>query len=350
MPGDLGRAGRWRNPPPGARPDRARNTGSASTAQAVYSASVVLQRGGIGLVAVVVAGMSALGCGGPIDSRPPSVRPDAGIDRGTGGIRIIDPLGMGGYPGFDAAPDVSWPFIPGCISGQPPSPQFSSDHIDPINVGCASSTTLILTEKDAANQGMVLIPSFDPPVDGLDLYYNSTVCANNQYPIEVIVRQSAFRPGPPITTSLSIALSGPPPQQKWVFPVTVNPLAIDFSVDPAIIDFGTVNAGQFVQIPISVTNSFDGAPFDHMYASQSSQGPFQLYSTPGPGGPSVIPGETRPMFQAILSTRMTGTFDATFLVSPFQPGVAIDPACGAIRTITMHAQIVSGGPPPPLPP
>jgi hypothetical protein len=52
------------------------------------------------------------------------------------------------------------------------------------------------------------------------------------------------------------------------------------------------------------------------------------------------------MLDAVLNAQNLGTFEATFLVSPFFSGVAIDPACGAVRTVTMRATVVS----PRLPP
>jgi hypothetical protein len=55
------------------------------------------------------------------------------------------------------------------------------------------------------------------------------------------------------------------------------------------------------------------------------------------------------MLVAVVNAQATGTFETTFLVGPYVPGVAIDPSCGVIRTVTLRATIVPGGLPP-LPP
>lgn len=312
------------------------------------------RRGGIGLaavIAVVIAvNLGALGCGGPLDSAEPRQKshPDAGVDRGSGGIRVID-QGMGGSPGIDAAPDVQWPVIVGCVAGQPPSPQLAPDPIPPIAIGCASTTVSLGLLSDTARQGMFYSATLNPPVDGVAVLTPSmSLCAYTSAPLSLAVRGSAFRPGQTYTTSLSITPFGPPPMKSAVYPMTITTVPIDFSVDPAVIDFGTVTLGQPVpQRPVMITNAADGAQFDSLYATQPQQGPFVLYQSGMPFGNSIRPGDTRQMFLAALNPQTPGTFDATFLVSPFQPGILIDPSCGVIRSITMHARVTGANPPVP---
>jgi hypothetical protein len=309
---------------------------------------VLQHRGGIGLAVVIAVGLGALGCGGPLDSAEPRPKshPDAGVDRGAGGKRVD--TGTGGSPGFDAAPDVQWPVIPGCISGLPPSPQFGPDPIPPLAIGCASSNIALGVLSDAAKQGMVYNAKLDPPIDGTAILQSTTsLCGYTSLPLSLVVRGSLFRPGQTYATSLSITPVGPPPQKSAVFGLTINVVPIDFSVGTTMIDFGTVTVGSYLQQPIMITNALDGAPFDSLYATPAQQGPFLIYATGMPFGASVRPGETRQMFQVTLNPQATGTFDATFLVSAFQPGVLIDPSCGVIRSITMHVKVTSAGPPVP---
>jgi hypothetical protein len=195
---------------------------------------------------------------------------------------------------------------------------------------------------------MVYSTRLDPLIDGAALLSpTNTLCGYTNAPISLVIRGSTFRPGETYATSLSITPVGPPPQKGAVFGLTINAVPIDFNVGPATIDFGTVTVGQYLQQSITVTNALDGAPFDSLYATPTAQGPFILYSLSTPLAGSVRPGEARQMFQATFNPQTTGTFDATFLVSPFQPGVLIDPSCGVIRSITMHAQVTGANPPVP---
>ncbi len=319
----------------------------------MYPVSVVSQRReGIGLAAIVVvavaaaAGGGAPGCGGPLDTAPPRPR-DAGTNTGAGGKRVVDAAPPSVRDaGFDTGVDVSWPIVPGCISGLPPSPQFSPDVIPTVAVSCSSSTSVILRVSDAAGQGMYYVPRLEPPIDGLSLQYTGEICNwSGDSPIELVVRQAAVRPGAAYRTTLSITPTGPP-QPRSVFALNVNAVAIDFSVDPAVVDFGTVTPGQFMRMALTITNATASAPFDTVFSSQQQQGPFLLYPIPSGGALSVQPGESRQMLEAVLNTQAPGTFEATFLVSPFQPGIAIDPACGVIRTVTMRALVIPPGPPP----
>jgi len=303
------------------------------------------------VVAAVGFGAGTAGCGGPLDTRPPRMTPDAGTDR----RRTVDASrDLGTRPDaivvVDTGVSIPWPIIPGCVSGLPPSPRFSPATIPPMTISCAASSQVLLTLDDAAGQGMLFNSSLDPPIDGLSLSSSGNVCANQgtSYPVTVqlFVRQGLSLPGQTLTTTLRITPVGPA-QPGYAFPLTINTLPIDFSV-PDVIDFGKVTQGAFPQMPVIVTNAADGAPIQQVYATQTQQGQFSLipYNV---NGPLLQPGDSQPLLQAFLSAQIAGTFETTFLVSPFQAGLPIDPSCGVIRTVTVRAQIAASGPPPPLP-
>lgn len=314
----------------------------------MYSLLVVFQRrGGSGLAVVIVVAIAAgvAGCG-PIDSLPP--RSDAGMganagNTGAGGMRI-DPVHDAGSGG---AVDVAWPAVSGCVSGLPPSPRFDSDHVSPIVIGCASTSTIILRVSDAAAQGMVFTARLDRPISGLSLDFDPDLCASDvDAPISLVVSQLAFRPGASFTTAVWVAPVGPPPQPSHTFALNIKTAALDFTIDPDVVDFGTVSTGVFQTMPITITNAIDGAPLDSVFPSQSGQGPFVIIPAPSSAKPSLQPGESRQLLGAVLNTQATGTFEATFLVSAFPPDTPVDPACGVIRSVTLRAQVVAPGPPP----
>ncbi len=314
----------------------------------VYPRRVVLQRrGGSGFVAVITVGLSALGCGGPLDSAEPqpTSHPDAGMDSGAGGKRAVDAA-----PDIivvrDAAVDISYPIIPGCVSGLPPAPQMNPNPIPPIAVGCSSSTSVLGTIFDSAGQGMVYGALLNPPIDGLALSARSILCGSNfNDPIYLVVRQSAFHPGASYTTSLSITPSGPPPQKSAVFGLSINVVPIDFSIDPEVLDFGNVTIGEYRRQALTVANAATSAPFDILYPSPQQQGPFLLLNLPV--GQSLQPGGSVEMLEASINAQVPGNYEATFLVSTFQPGVLVDPACGVIRSVVMRAQVSGATPPVP---
>jgi hypothetical protein len=311
----------------------------------VYSLLVVFQRrGGSGLAVVIVVAIAAgvAGCG-PIDSRPP--RSDAGMaaNTGAGGMRI-DPVHDAGSGG---AVDVAWPAVSGCVSGMPPAPRFDSDHVSPIVIGCAPTSTVILRASDAMAQGMVFTARLDRPISGLSLDFDPDLCASDvDAPISLVVSQLAFRPGASFTTAVWVAPVGPPPQPRTTFTLNIETAALDFTIDPDVVDFGTVLAGAFQTMPITITNAIDGAPLDSVFPSQSGQGPFVIIPAPSTAKPSLQPGESRQLLGAVLNTQATGTFEATFLISPFPPDTPVDPACGVIRSLTLRARVVGPGPPP----
>jgi hypothetical protein len=316
--------------------------------RAVYSLPVVLQRrGGSGLavvIAVAFGAAGAVGCGGPIDSRLPDPR-DAGTNSGTGGKRTIDPVHDAGT--VEAAVDVAWPTIPGCVSGLPPAPLLNVTAMQPIAIGCASSSAVLLRVSDTAAHGMSFTAGLSPPIDGLSLDFAGNLCASDiDTPVELVVRQFALQPGPPLATFVWVTPVGPSPQLGSGFALQIRRAPIDFTIDPAVVDFGTVPAGVYQRMPITITNAVDGAMFDGVFPSQQQQGPFLILPIPSTGAPSLQPGESRQMLAAILNTQATGTFEASFLVSAFPPGTPVDPACGIVRPLTVRAQIVAQGPPP----
>jgi hypothetical protein len=314
----------------------------------VYSLLVVFQRrGGSGLAVVIVVAIAAgvVGCG-PIDSRLPS---DAGVganagNTGAGGMRTIDPVHDAGSGG---AVDVAWPAVSGCVSGLPPAPRFDSDQVSPIVIGCASTSTVILRASDAAAHGMVFTARLDRPIFGLSLDFDPDLCASDlDGPISLVVSQLAFRPGASFTTAVWVAPVGPPPQPNTAFTLNIKTAALDFTIDPDVVDFGTVSTGVFQTMPITITNAIDGAPLDSVFPSHSGQGPFVIIPAPSSAKPSLQPGESRQLLGAVLNTQATGTFEATFLVSAFPPDTPVDPACGVIRSLTLRAQVVAPGSPP----
>ena len=321
---------------------------------------IVLQRGGRGLEGIIINLVAlvvtlVVGCGGPIDSRPPRMTAQ---DAGTDIRRTVDaardlPKRPDAITIVDTGVSVPWPVIPGCVSGLPPSPQFTPSTIPTVTISCAAGSPVLLHLTDAAGQGMIFDTTLDPPISGFSSTHGSTVCASNgntyPTPIELFVSQAAALPGSTFSTTLRITLQGPS-QPGYTFPLRVTTAPIDFTLDPAVIDFGTVYLGTAAQASVTVTNALDGAPFENLYATQPQQGTFSLFAS-GMTGTSLQPGDSQPMLQAYLNAQTLGTFETTFLVSPFLPGVPIDPSCGVIRTLTMRAQVVAPGkgPPPPLP-
>jgi len=290
---------------------------------------------------MVFVAVVAARCGGPIDSRPPRFDGSMVTDSGAGGA-VIDPVFDAGVP----AVDVGWPAVSGCVSGLPPSPRFSTDHIAPIAIGCAGSSTVLLRISDAAAQGMVFTARLDPPIFGLSLDYDPDLCASDvDAPISLVVNQLAFRPGASFTSALTVTPVGPPPQPSSVFYVRVTAVPIDFTIDPDVVDFGILTTGLNQTLPITITNAKDGAPFGHVFPSEHGRGPFVIFPAPSSATESLQPGESRQMLGAALNTTAYGTFEATFLVSAFPPDTLIDPACGVIRPVTVRAQIIPPGPP-----
>jgi hypothetical protein len=306
------------------------------------------------VVAAVGSGAAAPGCGGPLDSRPPrmTVHPDAGTDV----RRTVDAArDLGTRPDavviVDTGASIPWPIIPGCVSGLPPAPRFTPSAIPPVTISCAASSPVLLQVSDAAAHGMLFVTTLDPPVSGIYSTISSTVCATNgtSYPaaVQLFVGQGASLPGHTINTTLRITPMGPA-QSGYAFPLTINTVPIDFTVNPAVADFGNVTQGAYTQMTLMVSNALDSAPFESLYWTQPPQGLFSLLPN-GLPGPSLLPGDSQPMLRAIMTALTAGTAETTFLVSPFAPGVPIDPSCGVIRTITMRAQITPTGLPP-LPP
>jgi hypothetical protein len=160
------------------------------------------------------------------------------------------------------------------------------------------------------------------------------------------VNQLSFRPGAAFVTVLSVTPVGPPPQPSARFTLSLKTAALDFTVDPDVVDFGTVPAGVFQTLPITITNAMDGAPLDSVFPSQNGQSPFLIVPAPSSAKQSLQPGESQQMLGAVLYTQATGKFEATFLISAFPPDTPVDPACGVIRTVTLRAQVVNPGPSP----
>lgn len=283
-----------------------------------------------------------------------TAHPDAGTDV----RRTVDAArDLGTRPDavviVDTGVNIPWPIIPGCVSGLPPSPRFTPHAIPPVTISCAASSPVLLQVSDAAGQGMLFATTLDPPVSGIYTTISGTVCAasyGTSYPaaVQLFVSQGASLPGRTINTTLRITPMGPA-QSGYAFPLTINTVPIDFTVDPAVADFGKVTQGAYTQMTLMVSNALDSAPFESLYWTQPQQSVFSLLPNSLPG-PSLLPGDSQPMLRAIMNAVTAGTVETTFLVSPFAPGMPIDPSCGVIRTITMRAQVAPGGLPPlPIP-
>ncbi len=279
-----------------------------------------------------------------IDAAPDRVRdtgvvvPDASVDAG---------VDVGVDAGVDSRIDAQWPVVAGCVSGLPPSPRFNPQRIAPVLISCMPSRTDIMFLSDVAFQGMLFDAVLGSPIEGIALSFPRDLCGFDfNAPITLDVSQSAALPGTSFSTTLQVTIVGPPPQLTHVFPMEIDTVAIDFSVDPNLVDFGTVSAGQSVRIPLTVINALDGAPLANVFATQPAQGPFQLSPNFFLGGTPLPPGDAQPILDAVLNAQTVGDYENTFLVSAFPPGSVIDTRCGVIRTITMRAQVVSNLPPP----
>ncbi len=302
---------------------------------------------GAGAIGTAIIAFVAGGCGGPLDTPDPRPARDAGIDSGSGGRRSIDAAPdvvrdarVLPDAGFDTGIDAPWPVVPGCVTGLPPSPQFNPQSIPPITISCANSATILTRLSDAAGQGMIFSATLNPPIDGFSVSFNSDLCSFAvDLPIELDVIQSAAAPENVFNTALNVTVYGPPPQRTYVFPLEINTVAIDFTIDPAVVDFGTVTVGQSLSIPLTVTNAMDGAPLQNVYPSQIYQGAFQLF--PSRSGSSLEPGDAQPLLNAVFSAQLPGTYDTTFYVSAFPPGSVANIGCGVVQTVAMHAQVVS---------
>ncbi len=224
------------------------------------------------------------------------------MSSGAGGKRAVDAAAPDIVGVRDASVDISYPIVPGCVSGLPPSPQLVPTPIPPIAVGCAASTSAFASIFDLAGQGMVYNATLSPPVDGLSLSTRGIVCGNSMTtPVYLTTRQSALHPGASYTTTVSITPAGPPPQTSAAFGLTINVVPIDFSIDPVVLDFGLVTVGQFRRLQLTVTNATTSAPFDTLYPLPQQQGPFLLLNLPVTTGQSLKPGESFAMLEASIN-------------------------------------------------
>ena len=308
----------------------------------------------IGVIAVglvVVAG----GCGGPLDSPDPpvvrdagtDVRPDLSRDRGgAGGRRATDGAADAPDAGIDGPQDAPWPVIPGCVTGLPPQPTFTTA-IDGgvIVVGCAELSRTIVRVGDSSHHGFLLNATFDPLQVGIDLSYPSPFCADEaEMPINLLVSGAAgLIPGQRFSTTLRTQVLGPlGPQDNRPVRLDMMVAPVDFRLDTDLVDFGVVTLGEFRSVTVTAINSPAGAPFMNLYGSPYAAAPFFLSGPTMGADPQAVlePGASLPLLTVALYAATPGSFQSSFLISPFQTGVSIDPSCGVIRSLTVRAQIV----------
>jgi hypothetical protein len=344
--------------------------------------------GKIALIAVVCGAGALAACSGPLDSptpRPPLAR-DAGVDfrRDVASDRGTDVADRGPTPrdasvevGFDSPPRIDlgvdlradlrldlgldlgvdapapWPVLFGCVTGLPPLPDMliTGGQVSPLVVGCAGLSRTIATLYDRTRSGFIFTARFDPPLDGFEVSPSrGAVCSDGQgVSIIVTAPDSQRHPGFSGTVSLVIAVEGPS-APVFLLRLPVSVVTTDFSLASEVIDFGRIPFGTGRTTEVVVTNAPSSAPIQTLYTSPQAAGPFSLESRPMDGEfPSPLePGETGPMLTSFFLPTTIGTFTSTFLVSPFVPGVSIDPLCGGVRMLTLTGQVYApsrdGGP------
>ncbi len=314
-------------------------------------AGVVGLRRDIGVIVVGVA-VVAGGCGGPLDSPDPAVVRDAAVDVGRDLSR--DRGGAGGYrtdggerdAPDDGGVDAPWPVIPGCVTGLPPQPTLTAAADGGVVViGCAEVTRTVAWLGDSSHHGLFITMTIDPPLPGVYLSYSNTLCADQaETPIYLgVSAPSGLAPGERFSTILRTQVLGPPNvaiNQAVRVDMLVAP--IDFSLNTDLVDFGDVPLGESRSVTVMATNSPASAPFFNLYAIPSAAGPFYVTGpTMGPGPQPVLePGASLPLLTVSMYANLTGSFQSSFLVSPFIPRGAIDPSCGVIRSLTVRAHII----------
>jgi hypothetical protein len=353
----------------------------------VYSFQVVRvgrNRTAWGIAPVTFAALAsvAVGCSGPLDSPtvpPPRVIHDAGADVrrdapadrradvADGNLDRSDTAGDtfdgrrvdGGMADVDAGVDVpspadaGWPVLVDCISGRPPSPSYDPMSVTPVlTVGCGPLSRVVVQLVDLAHQGMFFDAQLEPPVPGFDLARNPYLCgAQTSAPIYIIASGTAgLTPSTSLQTFLRVTVQGPGQTQLPLraIPLYISVAATDFTLVDDVVDFGTVVQGGYSVRDLTVINNLASAPIAYLYSSTlGDPGPFSLFSRglDSTGAP-LEPGNTGALLTASFNPTSAGSYQATFLVSPFVPGTPIDPGCGTIARLTMRGQVVPRSPPP----
>jgi len=320
--------------------------------------------GKIALAAMACATAALAACSGPLDSPTPrprvvrdagpdhlvrDVRPDRGSDVADRGPSLPDlaPEVIVDKPvTVDAGIDApGWPVVPGCVLGLPPNPLVQiTREANPLVVGCAGLTRTVATLLDSSRSGFIFTAAFDPPLDG---FYVSpaqgVVCADGQgVPLTVVASELSMRhPGSSGNASVRINIPGPIPLSfPIVFPYSV--VSTEFTVVNETIDFGLVPIGAARTTEVVFSNLRTSPAIQTMYTIPQVQDPFS-FGTSGVMRPFSLPlepGQTGPLLTAYFDSSSVGTFAGTFVVSPFPPGMPLDPGCaGLTHFVTLRGQV-----------
>jgi hypothetical protein len=218
-------------------------------------------------------------------------------------------------------------------------------------VGCAALSRTIATVYDHTRSGFIFSARFEPPLAGFEVSpARGSVCSDGVgVPIVVTAPDSQRRPGFSATVTLAIVVEGPG-APAFLVRLPVSVVTTDFTLVSEVIDFGRIPLGTGRTTEVVVTNASTSAAIQTLYTSPQAAYPFSLESRPVDGEfPSPLePGETGPMLSALFLPTTIGTFTSSFLVSPFIPGVSIDPLCGGVLRLTLTGQVYApprdGGP------
>jgi hypothetical protein len=246
---------------------------------------------------------------------------------------------------FDVRPDVpGWPVIAGCVTGMAPVVDLEPVEITNIRVGCGPISRVVAHVNELSGQGMVISAVLDPPIKGFEISYSPSFCARSPV-ADIVVNATGtagYRTGDQVSTTLRVQVQGPG-GLTLIEPLTFSVAPTKFMLDSASYDFGTVFPGSFMIHQVWVSNLADSAPIGQLTEAPVSSDPF-FFSLPAPGAPALEPGYAAQMLTVLLSPSAGGSYGADFSVSPFAPGVFVDPSCGATALISLHATVLSNLP------
>ncbi len=243
-------------------------------------------------------------------------------------------------------PDLGgWPTVPGCVTGFPPVPEVLPTNSF-LTIGCGPVSRVVARVDEASGQGMVISAVLDPPLRGLAIAYTPTLCQRAPA-ADILVNATGtagLSPGVQLATTLRVQVQGPA-GPSYAYPLTFTVMATNFGLETDTIDFGTVLSGSFLARDLIVNNLIPGAPIGQLAEAPVSADPF-FFALPALGTPALEAGTAAALVTIFLSPSSPGKYQSTFTLSPFVPGVFVDPTCGAPRMLTLSANVVA---PPPLP-
>jgi hypothetical protein len=119
--------------------------------------------------------------------------------------------------------------------------------------------------------------------------------------------------------------------------VTATLIASDFTLDPTVLDFGSVLAGQVVTLHVTVHNNA-AAPLEKLVPSGPQYEPFSyrdwvIHGEDTPPTVPIPPGGSQ-QITISFSPSTPGNFSSTLELSPFDPGVPA--TCGTPQTLALH--------------